>query len=271
VPRLAVVGLVSLDRVDGGIPRLGGAPWYAGRALRLLGHPAVLVTKLAAEDSHRGLHALGLPVAWRPAPRTVAFRIENSANGRMLELEEPGEPWSLADAQGWVRDALAGCDCVHAGALTGADFTADVLAAISRGRHVSFDGQGLVRSSDRGVVELGGTFDPDVLRQLDVLKLSTEEADALGISLDERSLRSLGVAEVVVTLASRGCVVYADGIAEHVPTRPLDVADPTGAGDQFIAAYLSYRSRRHGPRSAAHLAAEVVHRLLSTPTALSRA
>jgi sugar/nucleoside kinase (ribokinase family) len=67
-----------------------------------------------------------------------------------------------------------------------------------------------------------------------------------------------------VTLAAKGAVVYADGTAEHVAARPLDVPDPTGAGDEFIAAYLSYRSRRHSPRSAARLAAEVVHRLLAT-------
>jgi sugar/nucleoside kinase (ribokinase family) len=69
---------------------------------------------------------------------------------------------------------------------------------------------------------------------------------------------------VVVTLGSKGSVVYADGIAEHVPTRPVDVADPTGAGDAFIVAYASYRSRRHSSPSAAHLASEVVHRLLTS-------
>ena len=263
MPRLGVVGLVSLDRVDGGIPRLGGAPWHAARALRLLGYPAVLVTKLAEEDAGRGLHALGLPVAWRPAARTIGFRIENAAEGRVLELEEAGEPWSLADAQGWAREALAGCDWIHAGALTGADFPSDVLAALRRGRRLSFDGQGLVRSSAPGPVELGSDFDSRLLAHVDILKLSQEEADALGLALDERSLGSLGVPEVVVTLGSSGSVVYAEGIAEHVPTRPLDVADPTGAGDAFMATYVSYRSRRHSPPSAAHLASEVVHRLLT--------
>ena len=264
MPRLGVVGLVSLDRVDGGIPRLGGAPWHAARALRLLGYPAVLVTKLAEEDAGRGLHALGLPVAWRPTARTIGFRIENSADARILELEEAGEPWSLADAQGWMREALGGCDWIHAGALTRADFPPDVLAALRRGRRLSFDGQGLVRSSAPGPVKLGGDFDPELLTHVDILKLSQEEADALGLSLDERSLGSLGVAEVVVTLGSKGSVVFAEGIAEHVPTRPLDVADPTGAGDAFIAAYVSYRSRRHSPPSAAHLASEIVHRLLTS-------
>jgi sugar/nucleoside kinase (ribokinase family) len=67
----------------------------------------------------------------------------------------------------------------------------------------------------------------------------------------------------VVTLGRKGSVVYADGLAEHIPTHALDVPDPTGAGDEFMAAYLSYRRRRHGPSSAARLASEVVHRLLS--------
>jgi sugar/nucleoside kinase (ribokinase family) len=260
--RLGVVGLVSLDRVDGGIPRLGGAPWYAARALRLLDQPSIIVTKLAAEDASRGLHALGVPVAWRPASGTITFRIENAADGRALELEEAGEAWSVADVDEWVRDALAGCDWVHAGALTGNDFPADVLAALRRGRRLSFDGQGLARSSDLGPVALGSGFDREVLRHIDVLKLSQEEAEAIGVELDERGLRSLGVPEIVVTLGSKGSVVYADGLAERIPTRPLDVLDPTGAGDQLTAAYVSYRSRGHAPVAAARLATEVVNTLL---------
>src|ERR671922_1294270 len=39
---LAVIGHLSLDIVGGAPPRIGGAPWYAGRALRALGHDAVI-------------------------------------------------------------------------------------------------------------------------------------------------------------------------------------------------------------------------------------
>jgi sugar/nucleoside kinase (ribokinase family) len=260
---LGVVGLVSLDRVDGGLPRLGGAPFYAAQALRVLGHPSRLVTKLAPEDSGRGLHALGIPTAVGAAATTISFRIENGSDGtRRMELEEPGDPWTIEDAEGWVARELAGADWVHAGALTRADFPADTLSVLARGRRLSLDGQGLVRSASLGHVELDAAYDSAVLRHVDVLKLSQEEADALGIRLDDRSLGSLGVREVLVTLGGEGCLVYADGLAELVPTRRLDVADPTGAGDQFMAAYLAYRRAGHAPTSAARLASTLVGQLL---------
>jgi sugar/nucleoside kinase (ribokinase family) len=261
---LGVVGLVSLDRVDGGLPRLGGAPFYAAQALRVLGHPARLVTKLAPEDSGRGLHALGIPTAVGRAAKTISFRIENDSDGsRLMELEEPGDPWTVEDAQGWLAPELSGADWVHAGALTRDDFPAETLAALARGRTLSFDGQGLVRSSSPGPVELDAAYDPAVLRHVGVLKLAHEEADALGLRLDDRSLGSLGVREIVVTLGGKGCVVYADGLAELVPSRRVDVADPTGAGDQFMAAYLAYRRGGHAPTSAARLAAALVAQLLA--------
>jgi sugar/nucleoside kinase (ribokinase family) len=262
MPRLGVVGLVSLDRVDGGLPRLGGAPFYAARALRLLGHPAVLATKVADEDRHR-LNALGLPLTVRPAEQTISFKIENRGERRVLELEEPGATWTPGDARGWLASALSGADWVHAGALTRSDFPAETLAALRRGRRLSLDGQALVRPARLGEIVPDRDYDPDLLRNVDVLKLSEEELEALSLDTSERSLATLGVPEVVVTLGPRGAVVYADGLAEHVPTRPLDGVDPTGAGDIFATAYASFRLRRHGPPSAARLAGGVTHALLS--------
>jgi sugar/nucleoside kinase (ribokinase family) len=261
--QLGVLGLVSLDRVDGGVPRLGGAPFYAAKALRLLGHPSLIATKIAPEDSGRGLHALGIPVYSRPAKRTITFRIENDGDHRTMEIEELGEPWTPEDVRSWLDDALRPADWVHAGALTRADFPAETLALLHRGRVLSYEGQGLVRPAEKGEVRVDADYDPEVLRHVDILKLSEHEGEALGLELDDRSLASLGVPEIVVTLGSRGAVIYSDGLAEHVPARPVDARDPTGSGDKFMAAYLAYRRQRHGPRSAAQLAGEVVRALLA--------
>ena len=259
--RLGVVGLVSLDRVDGGLPRLGGAPVYAARALRLLGHPAVVATKLADEDRPR-LAALGVPVVARSAGRTIGFRIENDGDRRSLEIDELGEPWTEEEARGWLGAALAGCDWVHAGALTRADFPAATLAALARGRKVSLDGQALVRRPEVGPLRLDADYDPEVLRRVDLLKLARDELDALGCELNEGSLAARGVRGGVVTRGREGAVVFADGLAEHVPTFPLEGVDPTGAGDAWTTAYIEYRRRRHSPVSAARLANGAVSALL---------
>jgi sugar/nucleoside kinase (ribokinase family) len=236
-------------------------PVYAARAVRLLGQPAVVATKLADEDRPR-LAGLGLPIIAQSAEATTGFRIENDGDGRHMEIDELGEPFTEQDARGWLGRALADADWVHAGALTRADFPAATLALLARGRQLSLDAQGLVRRAEPGELVLDGEYDPDVLRHVSLLKLARDELDALGLELTERSLGSLGVREVVVTLGGGGAVVYADGLAEHIPTIPLEGVDPTGAGDSWTTAYLCYRRQRHAPVSAARLANGAVGAML---------
>jgi sugar/nucleoside kinase (ribokinase family) len=256
---LAVVGPVARDCVDGGPPRIGGPVYYGARALAALGEDALVVTKYAEADEALAapLHRIGLHVVRRPAGTTAAFTIENRGDRRVMALDDPGEPWSADD----LAD-LAGVAWVQAGAVSRSDFPPATLALLARGRTVLLDGQGLTRTSAPGPVGLDADYDPDLLRHVRILKLSLEEAEALGLDLGDRALGSLGVPEVVVTLGSRGSVVYADGVAEHVPAHPLALSDPTGAGDVFAAAYLAARRRGHGPLSAARRATTVVASVL---------
>jgi sugar/nucleoside kinase (ribokinase family) len=260
--RLAVVGLLSRDRVDGGPPRPGGVVYYAANALRFLGQPALIATKVGHDEEAVALRELGIPVVHKQASRTIEFGIENEGDRRRLLIREPGDGFTPADVREWLGPALAGSDWVHAGALTRGDFPADTLAELRRGRRLSFDGQGLVRSGEKGEVRLDADYDPEVLRHVDLLKLSEEETAALGLELDDRSLGSLGVREVVVTLGRDGVLVYADGLSELIPTRPVEGVDPTGAGDTFITAYLSHRRSGHSAPSAAHCANDAVRELL---------
>lgn len=268
VPRIAVVGNLSRDRVDGAPPRIGGPPFYAGRALRVLGHPAAIAAKFA--ETHRNellppLVALGLPVFWRPAQSTATYAFSYDGDVRSMAVEELGEPWSPEDVQGWAADALRGTDWVHVGALAQGEFSPETLRALAAGggRRLSFDGQGLVRPARTGPLELEPTADPDVLRHVTVLKLSEEEARALVGPLEERSLSELGPPEVIVTLGSRGSIVVAGGELAHVPARPVESVDPTGAGDAFGAAYVVARGRGFRPLAAARRATSVVAAVLA--------
>ena len=256
MPRLAVVGNLSRDLVD------GGPPFWAARALRALGAPALVLAKCGAADRAlllRPLVALGIPVLWLGGDSTAAFSIRYEGDRREMTVEGIGDPWSPRDVQ-----RLGDARWVHVGALAQSDFPAETLAALAEGRRVLFDGQGLVRPPRTGPLELHGDYDPEVLRHIDVLKLAEDEAEALVGEPDEAALRALGVPEVIVTLGPQGALVYADGRLERVAAQPVGgPVDPTGAGDAFAVAYLAARAGGHAPVPSARRAGALVTGLLA--------
>jgi sugar/nucleoside kinase (ribokinase family) len=259
---VAVVGSLSLDSVDGGAPRIGGCPFYAARALRTLGVPAVIVAKCAAPDRHLllpPLIRLGVPIVWQDSSVSAAFSFRYENERRSMTIEAIADPWTPDEAVFTLGDVR----WVHVAPLTRADFPAETLAALARGRRISLDGQGLARLPQVGPLKLDRDYDPSVLRSVSILKLSEDEAELLVDGYDERALAQLGVKEVVVTLGSRGCIVFADGVAELVRAHAVPARDPTGAGDVFATAYLAARSGGAAPTAAARRAAALVTDVLS--------
>lgn len=258
---LAVIGNLTRDVVEGGPPRVGGGTYYAARALRLAGIEARIATKCAPADREllRRLAALGLSVAWHPASSTAAFSFSYDGDARRMVVDELGEPWSAREAGQAAGDAV----WVHVAPLTRADFPAATLAALARGRRVSFDGQGLVRVPRTGQLELDADFDAEVLRHVRILKLAEEEAAVIGVG-DEDGLRALGVPEVVLTRGSQGSLVWWRGRLHELPAHPIGrVVDPTGAGDAFGVSYLAARALGYEPPGAARRASFVVSMMLS--------
>lgn len=62
-----------------------------------------------------------------------------------------------------------------------------------------------------------------------------------------RALADLGPAETVVKDGARGCVALVDGVQHALPALAVDVVDPVGAGDAFVAGYLAERLDGNGP------------------------
>ncbi len=262
---VGIIGNICRDRV-GGKARIGGGPYYAGRALRALGRKGVILTKCA--DADRGelltpLVCLGLPVLWRASPSTATFEIDYDGEEREMTVEELGPDWAPDEMSEWVATALTGVEWVQVAPLRRGEFSPAALAELGRGRRLLMDGQGLVRPPATGPLLADAAFDPATLEHISVLKLSEVEARLLG-ELDVESLGGLGVPEVVVTLGSRGALVLDRGRLEQVSGRPVEPAvDPTGAGDAFGAAYLVARAAGNGPIGAARRACALVADLLS--------
>jgi sugar/nucleoside kinase (ribokinase family) len=260
---LAVIGPLSRDAVDGRAQRIGGGPWYAGRALRALQQEAMVVAKCGEPERRsylRRLAGLGLPVSLAAAGETTSFSFSYDADGnREMRVETIGEPWSEGDEP---ERALRRVEWVHAAPLLRDDISADTLERLARRRRVLLDAHGLVRARKVGPLTLDADFDSALLRHVSILKLSEDEAQAIlgGGRLEE--LRGLGVPEVVVTFGVGGSLVLTRDAAVQVLARPAR-GDPTGAGDAFSIAYLSARAGGHRPVSAARRASALVTALLS--------
>lgn len=247
--------------------RVGGGPFYAGRALRVLGRRGVVLTKCAEEDRRALLSplvCLGLPVMWRESESTAAFQIDYEGEERRMSVEGLGPEWTPEEMRDWVGRGLDGAGWVQVAALRRGEFSPAALRELARGRRLLLDGQGLVRPAAAGPLEPDAEYDAAVLEHVSVLKLSEFEAVLLAGSLEKQALRGLGVPEVVVTLGSRGALVLDRAGLEQVPGRPVDPAgDPTGAGDAFGAAYIASRADGNGPAGAARRAAGLVADLLA--------
>jgi len=260
MPPLALVGNLSFDLIDGGPPRVGGAPFHCGRAWRALHVRVTTIARCAPEDERRfrrSFARLGLPVHFVPGRATTTFSFTYEGDRRIMRVERVGDVWSPDD----VVDVPHGA-WVHVAPLLRGDFPPRTLASIARGRRVSLDAQGLTRVRERGQLKLEPEPDLEpLLRHVSILKLAEEEAVALVGGLDPEALAALGPPEVVVTFGSRGSLVVAGGNATEVTARHVE-ADPTGSGDMFAAAYVASRASGYAPTAAARRATGLVGALL---------
>jgi sugar/nucleoside kinase (ribokinase family) len=262
---LGLVGPLSIDRIEGGPPQPGGAPFHAARALRLLARPAVVVTRCGAADRSKlvpPLVALGLPVTCLDGERTSTFAFRYEGDVRHFEIVSVGDSWTPEEARALRRGALADVEWLHVGPVLRSDFPAETLAELAAGRRLSFDAQGLVRRPEAGPLALDTDYDRRLLEHVSILKLAEEEAVAAVGSLEPDALAELGPPEILVTFGSRGALLVADGKAHRIKAHPV-AGDPTGAGDAFSVAYIAARSSGFAPAAAARRATAVVAAVLT--------
>jgi sugar/nucleoside kinase (ribokinase family) len=247
-----VIGHVARDiNTIGGTayePRPGGAAHYSTMVYTHLGLQAAVLTKVAARDEPvllQELRAAGASVFNRPTATTTTFRnIYPRENGdaRLQRVDATADRLYLTDLPP-IRARIW-----QIGPLTDQDIDPAIIACCARaGGAVGMDVQGLTRRIVAGEVRasdpLGGA---DHLRHVDVLKADEEEILTYTgcATVDEATarVRAAGVREVLITRGSRGSVVFGGGDPLEIDAvPPRRVADATGCGDTYLAAYMVRR------------------------------
>src|SRR5205085_883611 len=87
-------------------------------------------------DFRRAFARIGLPVTLVPGTETTTFALTYRGDDREMTVERLGDAWHPQDVAAVPRAAW-----VHVAPLLRGDFPAEMLAALARGRRLSFDGQ----------------------------------------------------------------------------------------------------------------------------------
>ncbi len=270
--RVVVAGSISLDINLPGADRFfkpGGVPCYAGLTYRRLGLAVGAVTRLAPRDGGllAPLAAAGIDCFSSPSETTTVFINLPRQTRRLQRVPSLAAPLSPRE----ILEAARGAQLLHAGPL----HPHDIDPAFYRQAHsfpglVALDIQGLVRRVEGGCITAQAC--PHLTQALEtaaIVKSDLEEYEIacghLGLA-PERLLARFRIAEWVVTAGAEGGRIHlAGGGRLRFPSPAATrVADPTGAGDVFFAAYLTFRLRDGmPPRAAAPRAAELAARQVS--------
>ncbi len=260
---ICCVGHITLDKVvtPKAVVRMpGGTSIYFSNAIHNMGPSYVLVTALAEKDMHivKDLRAKGIEVKVLPSAHSVCFEniYSEDQDHRTQRVSQKADPFTAAQLQ----NIKAGF--FHLGPLLADDIPVDLIRTLSQRGRVSLDAQGYLREvRDTHVCAIDWPAKREALQYIDVLKANESEMLVLtGYSEVRRSARVLfdwGVKEVVITLGSRGSVIFDGQRFYTIPayTPVTSVVDATGCGDTYMAGYLSQRIKGAGVQEAGEFAA----------------
>lgn len=255
------IGHIAIDKVVTPVSvkyMPGGTSYYFSNAIRQLGLDYLLVTSLSSSEMKmvEGLRQLGIRV--NAYNSTYSVYIENIySDNPDLRTQRV-----LRKADPFTAQHLEGIDAkiFHLGPLMADDMSVALIEDLSGRGSVSLDIQGFLRTvNDKEVVLIDWPEKREALRYIDILKANDQEMEVItGISdlrVGAALLHKWGVKEVVITLGSRGSLLFVEGMYYNIPVfMPKHIADPTGCGDTYMAGYLSQRILGKGPQEAGEFA-----------------
>ncbi|MCF2518157.1 PfkB family carbohydrate kinase [Dyadobacter sp. CY351] len=259
---ICTIGHITLDKVVTAqsvkfMP--GGTSFYFSKALRQFDVDYMLVTALAEKENHilSALREENIQIFSQPSEFTVYFENIYSANQDHREQNVLHKAAPFTTAQ--MPDIEA--RIFHLGPLLSDDITVDLLKSLAAKGMVSLDIQGYLRYvKDQKVLYKDWADKKEALPHVSILKANEFEMEVVTGTSDVRKgaayLADLGVKEVIITLGSKGSLIYVDNDFFRIPAyKPTAIVDATGCGDTYMAGYLSKRIQGAGVQEAGEFGA----------------
>lgn len=260
---LCCVGHITLDKVitpRNTVHMPGGTSFYCSYALsRFTDIRYKLITALAVSElpAVEALRAKGLEVEVMPSRHSVYFenRYGEDQDNRTQRVLAKADPFTLdIFQQTEARIFLLG-------ALLADDFTPDIVKHLSGKGLVAIDSQGYLREvRETNVYAVDWANKQETLQYVHFLKANEEEMEVLTgykeVQPAARQLHAWGVKEVLITMGSRGSILYDGDTFYPIPAYEADeVVDATGCGDTYLTGYLYQRTKGLGMEQAGRFGA----------------
>ena len=239
------IGHVTLDKRDGTYTP-GGTVTFAALTAKQLGYEPAVLTR-AAEDYPFDEALPNVTVHCLPSPVTTIFRNIYQGGHRTQYVDAVAEPIpASALPAGWedVPIVLLGAVAAEIDPHFASRFSSSLLGIVPQGWGRRWDAQGRVHPRPWEEAE--------IVRPYTNLLVFSEEDFGGDPEVHRQLIQTFPL--VVVTLSARGSVVYQNGLATHIPPRPANEVDPTGAGDVFTAAMLIRLYETGDPLQSAYFA-----------------
>ncbi|MGK7874132.1 MAG: PfkB family carbohydrate kinase [Xenococcaceae cyanobacterium] len=224
----------------------GGVGYYFSIALKNLGSNNSLITKVAEKDKSllKDLIKDNIIIFNRYTQATTVFENiypEENMDIRIQKVHCVAQPFNLEDIQNISSHIY------HLGPLTKEDIPLKIIKHLSRKGKISLDIQGFLRKIEKGEVKNIDWKEKDEgLTYINILK--ADETEAKIISGEENikkaavKLSAYGIDEIIITLGSKGSLIYCQEKFYFIPSFPArKVVDATGCGDTYMAGYIYKR------------------------------
>jgi len=245
---ICCIGHLTLDKVvtpKSALNMAGGTSFYFSNAIRNMDVAYILITSLAEKEMNfvADLRANDIEVNAFISSNTVYFEniYSHNLDHRIQKVLQKGDAFNFEH----VKHIDA--SIFHLGPLLADDIPLELIKTLSKKGKVSLDVQGYLRNvQNQDVYAIDWEDKKEALPYVDILKANEAEMGMLtgckDIRKGAKALSEWGVKEVVITLGSKGSLIYAGNVFYNIPAIvPAAEADTTGCGDTYMAGYLYQR------------------------------